>query len=150
MRQDFTLHRVQSGHQHLCIANTAVPWEQLRLFRTIYSLQKGTQMWDLSTKVLLKLHRAMGMPGRKGEKDQYILPPPFCNGEGMLVMKPLASVVRIMIAQHCDMPAPLLKVVLSSSQSVFDEFLFGTYTWHVHYCSLFVHNLEQSILDRTW
>lgn len=32
-------------------------------------------MWDLSTKVLLKLHRAMGMPGRKGEKDQYILPP---------------------------------------------------------------------------
>lgn len=55
-------------------------------------------MWDLSTKVLLKLHRAMGMPGRKGEKDQYILPPFFCNREGMLVMKPLASVVRIMIA----------------------------------------------------
>lgn len=77
-------------------------------------------MWDLFTKVLLKLHGEMGMPGRKGEKDQYsfffFLPPPCCNREGMLVMKPLASVVRIMIAYHCDMLA-LLKVILSSRQS---------------------------------
>lgn len=81
------------------MADTAVPWELLRLFRTINSLQKGTQMWDLSTKVLLKLHGEMGMPGRKEEKDQYsIFSPPFCMRERMLVMKPLASVVWIMIA----------------------------------------------------
>lgn len=71
-------------------------------------------MGDLSTKVLLKLHWEMGKPAGKGEKDQYSF---FCNGEGMLVMKPLASVVRIMIAWHCDMPAPLLKVILSSIQN---------------------------------
>ena len=56
-------------------------------------------MWDLSTKVLLKLHGEMGMPGSKGEKDQYsFFFFRFCNREGMLMMKPLASVVRIMIA----------------------------------------------------
>lgn len=57
-------------------------------------------MWDLSTKVLLKLHGEMGMPGRKGEKDQYsfFFLVFFCSREGILVMKPLASAVRIMIA----------------------------------------------------
>lgn len=58
-------------------------------------------MWDLSTKVLLKLHWEMGMPGRKGEKDQYsfFFPPLFFRSrEGMSVMKPLASALRIMIA----------------------------------------------------
>lgn len=56
-------------------------------------------MWDLSTKVLLKLHGEMGMPGRNGEKDQYsFFSPLFWMRERMLVMKPLASVVRIMIA----------------------------------------------------
>lgn len=57
-------------------------------------------MWDLSTKVLLKLHGEMGMPGRKGEKDQYSFFSSsfFCSREGILVMKPLASAVRIMIA----------------------------------------------------
>lgn len=35
-------------------------------------------MWDLSTKVLLKLLGEMGMPGRKAERDQYgfFSPPP--------------------------------------------------------------------------
>lgn len=28
-------------------------------------------MWDLSTKVLVKLHGEVGMPGRKAERDQY-------------------------------------------------------------------------------
>lgn len=32
------------------------------------------------------------------------------------MMKPLASIVRIMIAKHCNMPSPLLKVRLSSKQ----------------------------------
>lgn len=37
-------------------------------------------MWDLSTKVLLKLHGEMGMPGRKEEKDQYsFFFPPFLH-----------------------------------------------------------------------
>ena len=39
-------------------------------------------MWDLSTKVLLKLHGEMGMPGRKGEKDQYSFFPPFFLQQG--------------------------------------------------------------------
>lgn len=35
-------------------------------------------MWDLSTKVLVKLHGEVGMPGRKAERDQYgfFCPPP--------------------------------------------------------------------------
>lgn len=56
-------------------------------------------MWDLSTKVLLKLRREMGMPGREEEKDQYsFFSLRFCMRERMSVMKPLASAVRIMIA----------------------------------------------------
>lgn len=41
-------------------------------------------MQDLSTKVLLKLHGEMGMPGRKGERDQYgfFLSPPSFYWEG--------------------------------------------------------------------
>lgn len=37
-------------------------------------------MWDLSTKVLLKPRGEMGMPGRKGVKDQYSFFSPFLHG----------------------------------------------------------------------
>lgn len=66
-------------------------------------------MWDLSTKVLLKLHGEMGMPGRKGERDQYA-PPPFSRIERRLVMKPPANA-----AQDYDFSE--LRYVRSTSQS---------------------------------
>lgn len=42
-------------------------------------------MWDLSTKVLLKLHWEVGMPGRNREKDQYSFFPRlfFCEEENV-------------------------------------------------------------------
>lgn len=72
-------------------------------------------MWDLSTKVLLKLHGEMGMPGRKGGGgDQYVFfsPPPFSRRERerRLVMKPPANAAQ-------DYDCSELRYVRSTSQS---------------------------------
>lgn len=71
-------------------------------------------MWDLSTKVLVKLHGEMGMPGRKAERDQYgFFSPPtrlFSRRERRLVMKPPASAAQ-------DYDCSELRYARSTSQS---------------------------------
>lgn len=76
-------------------------------------------MWDLSTKVLVKLHGEVGMPGRKAERDQYgfFCPPPthpptrlFSRRERRLVMKPPASAAQ-------DYDCSELRYARSTSQS---------------------------------
>lgn len=73
-------------------------------------------MWDLSTKVLLKLHGEMGMPGRKGEGgiNMFFFLPLLLAGERererRLVMKPPANAAQ-------DYDCSELRYVRSTSQS---------------------------------
>lgn len=97
----------------------------------------------------------MGMPGRKGERDQYVFFSPLLlagEREGWW-WNLLQTQRRITIARSCDMSAPLLKVILSSSPSCKCAWWIPVWsqsqTWHVHYRSLCVHNLDKPILRRT-
>lgn len=89
-------------------------------------------MWDLFTKVLLKLHGEMGMPGRKGEKDQYsfffFFPPSPLLQQGGNVGDETSCKCG---ADYDCLPLRYARssqgnTFIQTEQQMFDEFLFGT------------------------
>lgn len=89
-------------------------------------------MWDLSTKVLLKLHGEMGMPGRKGEGGSicfFFSPPPFSRRErekvGDETSCKRSAGLRLLGVAICPLHFSKYYFHLTRAASVFDEFLFA-------------------------